>query len=83
MAQLFDNYRKAPGLPKGWQPRAAPGAVRKIPIKNDQLRTFLQGILPGHWVKVYHYGADGSEIHYGQHASGQVFDVEYHQKLKR
>jgi hypothetical protein len=48
-------------------------------LKNSALRRALQAALPGRWVKVYHYGVDGSEVHYCQHESGKVFDVEYHE----
>jgi hypothetical protein len=30
------------------------------------------------WYKVYHRGLDGSQLHYFQHQSGIVFDVEHH-----
>jgi len=78
MAETFDSYRDSPKVPAGWRPRAQPGATVKQTIRNGQLRDFLRTVLPGRWQKVYHYGMDGSEVHYCQHESGKVFDVEYH-----
>jgi len=34
-------------------------------------------------MKVYHEGEDASTIHYCQHESGDVFDVEYHPPKRR
>jgi hypothetical protein len=82
MPELFSSYKDSPKVPRGWVPRQQPGALIKVPIKNELLKRQLQELLPGKWVKVYHYGSDGSEVHYCQHASGTVFDVEYHAKLR-
>jgi hypothetical protein len=79
MAEFFDSFRESPKVPAGWKSRKQPGATIKVPLRNSALRKFLQEKIPGGWVKVYHHGADGSEIHYCQHASGKVFDVEYHE----
>jgi len=78
MAQVFRNFRDSPTVPPGWKARPQPGAVVKVPIKQVALLKFLQQQIPGRWMKVYHYGADGSEVHYCRHQSGPVFDVEYH-----
>jgi len=42
----------------------------------------LQDLLPGRWQKVYHYGRDGTEIHYFQHASGRVAMVKHKRKTR-
>ena len=78
MAELLDSFRRSPKIPADWRAKRQPGATLKAPIHNAKLRVFLQALLPGRWVKVYHYGVDGSEVHYCQHESGKVFDVEYH-----
>jgi hypothetical protein len=80
MAEFHNAFRDSPNVPKNWKPKKQPGATLKVLVKNTVLRKFLQEKLPGRWVKVYHYGADGSEVHYCQHESGRVFDVEYHEK---
>lgn len=78
MADLLNSFRDSPKVPLGWRPRRQPGATVKVSIHNQRLLAFLRGRLPGEWMKVYHYGIDGSEVHYCQHKSGKVFDVEYH-----
>jgi hypothetical protein len=77
MPEFFDSFRDSPKVPAGWRPRSQPGATVKFPLTNVDLRRFLQSILPGRWVKVYHYGEDRSQIHYCQHESGKVFDVKF------
>jgi hypothetical protein len=77
VAELHDSYRDSPKVPAGWRPRDPPGAVFKEPINNFRLMKLLQSVLPGRWTKVYHYSADGSEVHYCQHESGKVFDVKF------
>ena len=80
MTELYDSFHESPNVPAGWRARPQPGATLKTALKNRSLRAFLRSLLPGTWVKVYHYGVDGSEVHYCQHESGKVFDVEYHKR---
>jgi hypothetical protein len=54
--------------------------MAKVPVKNRQLLRALQEAIPGPWVKVYRKGADGSEVHYFQHASGAVAGVKHKRK---
>jgi hypothetical protein len=76
--QVYKSWRDSPKAPPGWTPKHPPGAVVKVKLKNKALLKQLQAVKPGRWYKVYHYGKDGSSIHYCQHASGDVFDVEHH-----
>lgn len=75
---FYRSWRDSPKVPKGWEPKPAPGASVKVPLKNQRLLRALRAEKPGKWYKVYHYGKDGSEVHYCQHESGAVFDVEHH-----
>jgi hypothetical protein len=75
--KLYRSWREAPGVPEAWSP-THPQRLRKIKIKNKALLAALRAARPGRWFKVYHGGEDGSAIHYCQHESGEVFDVEYH-----
>ena len=82
MPEIFDSYRDSPKVPVGWRSKKPPGAIEKVPLNNTALKRFLQSLLPGRWVKVYHEGEDGSSVHYCQHESGKVFDVEFHRKRR-
>ena len=45
-------------------------------MNNRTLLAQLRSALPGQWHKIYHYGIDGTELHYFQHESGAVFNVK-------
>ncbi len=75
---LIKSWKESPKVPAGWEPKDPPGAVEKHRIKNFGLLKALRAVKPGSWHKIYHRGKDGSSIHYCQHASGEVFDVEHH-----
>lgn len=77
MLDLYDSWRESPNIPAGWRPRAQPNALLKVAVKNQGALHALRAIVPGKWYKVYHYGMDGSAIHYFQHASGKVAAVKY------
>jgi hypothetical protein len=82
MIQVLQSWKHSPEVPAGWQPAAPPGAVIKDPVKNRQVLRALQDVLPGSWCKVYRKGADGTEIHYFQHASGKVALVKHKRKRR-
>lgn len=68
-------------IPKGAARVGAARPTRRMDartIKNKALLRALREVKAGTWAKVYHYGKDGSEIHYCQHSSGLVLDVEHH-----
>ncbi len=50
--------------------------VLKYPVRNKALLKYLRQLLPGGWRKVIKKGVPG-EVHYFEHASGQVADVKY------
>jgi hypothetical protein len=77
MVELFNSWRDAPAVPRTWTPADPPSACLKRPVKNRAVLRILRSLLPGHWRKVYHYGKDGTEVHYFQHASGKVAFVKH------
>jgi hypothetical protein len=76
MVRLLQSWRQSSAVPPDWRPAPPPGAVIKDPVKDPEVLKALQEALPGRWVKVYRMGADGSELHYFQHASGAVAFVK-------
>lgn len=81
MVRLLNSWRESPAVPVNWVPRDPPGAVHKQRVKDAFVLHLLHEALPGDWQKVYHYGKDGTEVHYFQHASGNVAMVKH--KVKR
>ncbi len=76
---LYLGKRLAPNWPKDFE-RAQDG-LRKVNINDHVLLEQLQEQEPGKWVKVYEDGWSQGEqisVHYFQHASGKVFDLEVH-----
>ena len=78
--ELYRSWRESPKVPLGWKPKSAPRHRLKLTVKNRELLALLRSHRPGRWHKIYHYGIDGSEIHYFEHQSGVVFDVEHHSR---
>lgn len=76
MVKLYNSWKKAPSVPKGWKPAKSPGGLIKVPVKNKQLLEVLRQLLPGKWMKIYRYGQDGTEVHYFEHSSGKVCQVK-------
>jgi len=74
---LYPSWREAPQTPNGWKSARPPGQRIKAAVHNAPLKKMLQTALPGRWFKVYHKGADGSELHYFEHESGRVFNVKH------
>jgi hypothetical protein len=79
---FYKSWRDAPGIPNGWNPKHPP-KLTKVKIKNKGLLAALRATKPGRWFQVYHEAEDGSAIHYCQHESGDVFDVEHHPAGRR
>jgi hypothetical protein len=67
---LYPNVLASGSIPTGWVP--IKGGTIKYPVRNDQLRLYLRGLLPGKWQK-----GNSGEIHYFEHESGQVADVKF------
>ena len=58
---LYPNVHASGSVPTGWVP--IKGGTIKYPVRNDQLRLYLRGLLPGKWQNVIKDGNSG-EIHY-------------------
>ena len=71
---LYANVHASGSVPRAWAPVA--GGVIKYPVRNSALRRYLRELLPGRWQKVIKKGNVG-EVHYFEHASGQVAGVKY------
>jgi len=79
---LYPSWRDAPQTPPGWKPARPPGHRLKAAVHHAELKKMLQAALPGRWSKVYHKGADGTELHYFEHESGRVFNVKHVDKRR-
>jgi hypothetical protein len=71
---LYANVYASGTVPEAWT--ATVGSVIKYPVRNSAVRRYLRELLPGKWQKVIKKGSIG-EIHYFEHASGQVAGVKY------
>lgn len=67
---LLDSGR----VPITWRP--LPRELIKYPVRNRELRKYLNSLLPGGWRKVIQKGNIG-EAHYFQHESGAVAGVKF------
>lgn len=74
---LYINVYVSGSVPDSWLP-ARNGTI-KYPVRNQQVHQYLQSLLPGRWRKVIKKGNIG-EIHYFEHASGQVAGVKFFQR---
>lgn len=72
---LYPNVYASGSVPAGWIPTK--GGTIKYPVRNLAVRRHLRQLLPGKWQKVIKKGNSG-EVHYFEHASGQVADVKYY-----
>ncbi len=52
------------------------GGTLKYPVRNAEVHRYLRQLLPGKWKKVIKQGNTG-EVHYFEHASGQVADEKF------
>lgn len=71
---LYLNVYESGAVPAGWLP--VKGGALKYPVRNAVVRQYLQQLLPGKWQKVIKQGKLG-EVHYFEHASGQVAGVKF------
>lgn len=71
---LYPNIYASGLVPVDWTP--ARGGTIKYPVRNLAVRRYLRRLLPGRWQKVIKNGASG-EVHYFEHASGQVAGVKF------
>ncbi len=72
--EIFNSIQESGKVPEGWEP--CKGKYVKENVKNKTLLKELRKKLPGKWNKIYRFGVDGTEIHYFEHGSGKVFNVE-------
>jgi hypothetical protein len=71
---LYPNVYASGSVPTGWTPTK--GGMIKYPVRNSTVLRYLRQLLPGKWQKVIKQGNTG-EVHYFEHASGQVAGVKY------
>ena len=71
---LYPDVYASGSLPAGWVP--SKGGTIKYPVRNEVVLRYLRQLLPGKWQKVIKNG-DSGEVHYFEHASGQVAGVKF------
>ena len=71
---LYSDIYATGSIPDGWVP--AKGGTIKYPVRNSEVLRYLRTLLPGKWQKVIKKGNYG-EVHYFEHASGQVAGVKF------
>lgn len=71
---LYPNIHASGSVPMGWVP--AKGGALKYPVRNEKVLRYLRELLAGKWSKVIKAGNSG-EVHYFEHASGQVAGVKF------
>ena len=71
---LYRDVYDSGSVPPEWAPTL--GGTLKYPVRNPAVRRYLRQLLPGRWLKVIKQGNSG-EVHYFEHASGQVAGVKY------
>lgn len=72
---VYPDIYSSGSVPQGWVP--AKGGTIKYPVRNAQVHRYLRQLIPGKWQKVIKKGSSG-EVHYFEHASGQVADVKFY-----
>jgi hypothetical protein len=72
---LYSDVYASGAVPPGWVP--VKGGTIKYLVRNPAVRRYLRQLLPGRWQKVIKQGNSG-EVHYFEHASGQVAGVKYY-----
>jgi hypothetical protein len=72
---LYPDVYASGSVPSSWMPTR--GGTVKYPVRNPIVRRYLRQLLPGRWQKVIKQGNSG-EVHYFEHASGQVAGVKYY-----
>ncbi len=71
---LYPDVYASGSVPSDWSPSRA-GAI-KYPVRNRAVLRHLRELLSGRWQKVIKDGNTG-EVHYFEHASGQVAGVKF------
>jgi hypothetical protein len=74
---LYADVYASPSVPPGWIPSKS-GTI-KYPVRNKKVLQYLRELLSGKWQKVIKDGNTG-EVHYFEHASGQVAGVRFFPK---
>lgn len=72
---LYPDVHASGSVPPRWVPTK--GGTIKYSMRNPAVRRYLRQLLPGKWQKVIKQGNSG-EVHYSEHASGQVAGVKYY-----
>ncbi len=72
---LYSNIYASGAVPAGWTPTR--GGTIKYLVRNPAVRRYLRQLLPGRWQKVIKNSNIG-EVHYFEHASGQVAGVKFY-----
>jgi hypothetical protein len=70
---LYPDVYASGSVPPGWMPTR--GGIVKYPVRNPIVRRYLRQLLSGRWQKVIKQGNSG-EVHYFEHASGQVAGIK-------
>jgi hypothetical protein len=71
---LYPNIYASGSVPTDWTPTR--GGTIKYSVRNPAVRRYLRQLAPGRWQKVIKNGNTG-EVHYFEHASGQVAGVKF------
>lgn len=71
---LYPDVYASGSVPEDWFPEK--GDVIKYPVRNAAVLRHLRELLAGRWQKVIKKGLTG-EVHYFEHASGQVAGVKF------
>ncbi len=74
---LYPDVYASGSVPAGWAP--IKGGSLKYPVRNAEVLRYLRELLPGRWQKVIKKGNTG-DVHYFEHASGQVAGVKFFPK---
>jgi hypothetical protein len=73
---LYRDIYASESVPQNWRP--IKGAAIKYPVRNAALLRYLRRLSSGRWQKVIKKGNTG-DVHYFEHASGQVAGVKFFQ----
>jgi hypothetical protein len=71
---LYPDVYASGSVPAGWTP--IKGGTIKYPVRNAAVLRHLRQLQSGRWQKVIKKG-DSGEVHYFEHASGQVASVKF------
>jgi hypothetical protein len=71
---LYPDIYASGSVPAGWTPDK--GGALKYPVRNPEVLRYLRQLMSGSWQKMIKKGT-GGEVHYFEHASGQVAGVKF------